>query len=362
MSLANVRDDCNESRSNKSKNQSMNNGARPVSSVIIDAPNNVSLIYFMENPEGSLIRIGFTGRNDSNKRLEEHRKYGYREIALVPGHMQDEMKIHNHFSFCNVPLSGDTSHFKAEEVRPYVAELLEQHFAEKDVQKAIQLSRVPFSQWSPKSLIGRPIMQHDQVCLFHVEGARAEQRDTWQTPPYIADLCRDVFGGCIDLDPASCAEANSRIKAIYFYNEKSNGLRMPWHGKVFLNPPYESAGGAEKFIEKLIHELSCGNVKEAITVLNLQSVPTRWFPRVREYSSAHAIFGKRIQFYGPLSKSGNSTAFGASKNGTIFSYFGKDPSRFLEVFSPHAMAFSESNIAKMVSSDDAPELASERLS
>jgi hypothetical protein len=309
----------------------------------------------MESRDGQLIRIGYTGRDDPNKRLEEHRKNGYHELALVPGYMQDEKKIHDHFAFCQERLSSDTSNYRAVEVMSYIKELLEQNFAEKDVLKAIQLSRVPWSQWSPKSLIGRPIMQHDQICLFHIEGAKAEQRDTWQTPIYIADLCREVFGGCIDLDPASCAEANARIKATYFYNEKRNGLRMPWHGRVFLNPPYQSAEGAEGFVDKLIYELSVGNVKEAITVLNLQSVPTLWFPRVRKYAAAHAIFGKRIQFYGPLSKSGKSTAFGASKNGTIFSYFGTDPSRFLEVFSPHAMVFCESDLAMISQSKEAAE-------
>jgi hypothetical protein len=70
------------------------------------------------------------------------------------------------------------------------------------------------------------------------------------TPTYIVEAVRTVLGG-IDLDPASCALAQEVVAADAWYgpgteyvNTNSHelepiedGLSMPWHGRVFLNPP-----------------------------------------------------------------------------------------------------------------------------
>lgn len=41
----------------------------------------------------------------------------------------------------------------------------------------------------------------------------------------------------IDLDPASCAKFNKQIEAKKYFGIRQDGLRQPWHGRVFLNPP-----------------------------------------------------------------------------------------------------------------------------
>lgn len=57
------------------------------------------------------------------------------------------------------------------------------------------------------------------------------------TPPDICDRVRDVFGGAIDLDPASCEQADRLVRARTFYTLREDGLTLPWWGRVFLNPP-----------------------------------------------------------------------------------------------------------------------------
>ncbi len=58
------------------------------------------------------------------------------------------------------------------------------------------------------------------------------------SPPEVVEAARALMGG-IDLDPASCEEANRVVKAERFFDKTYNGLWHPreWSGRVFLNPP-----------------------------------------------------------------------------------------------------------------------------
>jgi hypothetical protein len=44
--------------------------------------------------------------------------------------------------------------------------------------------------------------------------------------------------GSIDVDPASSTTANGLIGAQTFYDINDDGLTQPWHGNVWMNPPY----------------------------------------------------------------------------------------------------------------------------
>lgn len=68
----------------------------------------------------------------------------------------------------------------------------------------------------------------------------------WRTPPEILEFAAEVFGGSIDLDP--CAPlpdtappewgVNEFATVNYRLSEGKNGLTLPWHGNVFINPPF----------------------------------------------------------------------------------------------------------------------------
>ena len=52
-------------------------------------------------------------------------------------------------------------------------------------------------------------------------------------------MAREVLGG-IDLDPASNDYAQTSIKAKTYYTKQKDGLKEPWFGRIWCNPPYGS--------------------------------------------------------------------------------------------------------------------------
>jgi hypothetical protein len=58
----------------------------------------------------------------------------------------------------------------------------------------------------------------------------------WYTPPELVAVARGTMGE-IDLDPASCLEANRIVRARRIFTEEHNGLAQAWWGRVHLNPP-----------------------------------------------------------------------------------------------------------------------------
>jgi hypothetical protein len=102
----------------------------------------------------------------------------------------------------------------------------------------------------------------------------------WYTPSPIIEAARRVMGG-IDLDPASSAAANETVRAAMFFTVADDGLTRPWHGRVWLNPPFAENA---RFIAKLVAEYDAGNVTEACC-LTFASLDTEWarllmrFPR-----------------------------------------------------------------------------------
>ncbi len=97
------------------------------------------------------------------------------------------------------------------------------------------------------------------------------------TPPDVIEAARDVLGG-FELDPASCALANKTVRAARILRREDDGLRHPWRGRVFCNPPGGKTQGrsnAKLFWEKLLDEWASGETSSAVFVgFNLELLQT----------------------------------------------------------------------------------------
>ena len=71
-----------------------------------------------------------------------------------------------------------------------------------------------------------------------VETTRPIRSDDWFTPPHILI----ALGLQFDCDPASPEGGVSWIPAQHYHTEPEDGLTAPWHGLVWLNPPYSNPG------------------------------------------------------------------------------------------------------------------------
>lgn len=64
----------------------------------------------------------------------------------------------------------------------------------------------------------------------------SDETDERYTPSWIFEALGHVF----DLDPCSPGVPPSSVRALQHWTKADNGLTRPWHGSVWLNPPFSS--------------------------------------------------------------------------------------------------------------------------
>jgi len=110
-------------------------------------------------------------------------------------------------------------------------------------------------------------------------------KDEWLTPPEIIKAL-----GAFDLDP--CAPADERRPwdmASTHYSAEQNGLALPWHGRVWCNPPYGLE--AARWLEKLAAH---GN---GIALIFARTETAMFFDHVWKKADALLFIRGRLHFH-----------------------------------------------------------------
>lgn len=159
----------------------------------------------------------------------------------------------------------------------------------------------------------------------HVHVSANSGNNEWYTPPEIINKAHEVMGE-IDLDPASSDLANKTVRANKYYTAENDGLAQEWSGKLWMNPPY-SRPEIDKFSRKLTDDIRCGNIEEAIVLVN-NATETAWFQNMLAIADAVCFIKGRIKF---IDINGNPS--GAPLQGQALIYFGINKEVFTNIYS-----------------------------
>jgi hypothetical protein len=142
----------------------------------------------------------------------------------------------------------------------------------------------------------------------------------WYTPKHIVDRVIRVFDGYISLDP--CSNSNdpgtANVPALDYWTQADDGLLQPWHGSVYMNPPYGDVIG--EWVERMCDAYESGEIDAAIGLLPGR-IDTAWFQLLNRYPIC-CVRG-RLRFSG----SENSAPFPS-----VVVYLGRDINAFIAQF------------------------------
>lgn len=150
----------------------------------------------------------------------------------------------------------------------------------------------------------------------------------WYTPSRYIEAARAVMGG-IDLDPASCSQANQIVRAKNYYTEYDDGLKQPWYGRVWNNPPYKSEVRTTislqaMWVNKALTEYSLHHITQAILLVT-GVTERKWFQPLWNFLICFPDHQLRFRMM-------DSSKF-THPYGSCFVYLGSDEAKFIEIFS-----------------------------
>jgi hypothetical protein len=134
------------------------------------------------------------------------------------------------------------------------------------MQASLEMEEVP----SPRGGMG----------TWHSQGP---DRDEWLTPPHVLKAL-----GPFDLDPCAPVRRPWDTAATH-YTVHDNGLTKPWHGRVWLNPPY--GNNTTRWIQRLAEH---GN---GVALIFARTETGTFFPWVWEHATSLLFLKGRLAFH-----------------------------------------------------------------
>lgn len=292
-------------------------------------PAGSTYIYFMGTEDGLEVKLGKTRQHAAIRRKQHEISNGRREpmrtLAVVLGVPSDEKALKRYFKpYTSREHSGEW--IRAGVVmRDYLRFLRDLPFVARSEEREelARLSVMPSHEWLPnegrrKAAAQLSLAEDDP---WHDIYTPEPGDGDFYTHRRLIEPARHTMG-VINLDPASCREANEIVQAERFFNAAENGLLQEWQGNVWLNPPFGLWAG---WTAKALSEWRSGRVSQMCLLLSTRSLTDKGVhPLVTECDALMVSYG-RIPFWGPK-------ATPSPDDGHVVMYFGPKVREFADAY------------------------------
>ncbi|MFH0982634.1 MAG: DNA N-6-adenine-methyltransferase [Planctomycetota bacterium] len=126
---------------------------------------------------------------------------------------------------------------------------------------------------------------------FYTHAGNSSTAMRWQTPAEVLEVLYEAFG-TFDLDPCSPTtnRATAPVEARVHFTEADDGLSLPWHGTVFVNPPY--GRGLRAWVAKAEAEVLCGNACTVVALIPARTDTRYWHDHVAGSATVFFLRGR----------------------------------------------------------------------
>jgi phage N-6-adenine-methyltransferase len=126
---------------------------------------------------------------------------------------------------------------------------------------------------------------------FYSSTGNASVGQSWETPQAVLQVLYSVFGR-FDLDPCS-PRKHGPVKARVHFTAEDDGLSLPWHGRVFVNPPYGKE--LSHWIAKARDEFENGSATLVVLLIPARTETAYWHDYIAGQASVCFLKG-RLKF------------------------------------------------------------------
>jgi phage N-6-adenine-methyltransferase len=127
---------------------------------------------------------------------------------------------------------------------------------------------------------------------FFTGAGNSSMSQAWETPAELLEALAKVFGR-FDLDPCAPRKTRTRVKARTHFTAEDDGLTLPWHGTVFVNPPYGRT--LAKWVAKARSEVEGGRARTVVALLPARPDTSYWHDHVAGQATVY-FFRGRLRF------------------------------------------------------------------
>jgi phage N-6-adenine-methyltransferase len=139
---------------------------------------------------------------------------------------------------------------------------------------------------------GAYLVAKGQSRAFYTHAGNSSMSGTWETPHGLLEILATVFGR-FDLDPCAPRKTRARVKARVHLTQEDDGLALPWHGTVFVNPPYGRT--LSTWVAKAHREVRERRARTVVALLPARPDTSYWHAHVAGHAAVYFLRG-RLRF------------------------------------------------------------------